>query len=129
MNFVIPKSINSCSSSFVESLNSSIGFNATQMILNEMGKYYTCKIKDYISQIVFHYGAIISWIYLATRSLIKNTVPLINPNSYSPGICQSILSHPKTSFLITIPTALAFCELFCVHLHWVLLISLTEFHR
>lgn len=48
MNFEIPKSINSCSSSFVESLNSSIVFNATQMILNELGKYYTCKTKDYI---------------------------------------------------------------------------------
>ena len=90
------------------------------MILNEMGKYYTCKIKDYISQIVFHYGAIISWIYLATRSLNKSTVPLINPNSYSPGISQSILSHLITLFLITFPTPLTLCELFCVHLHWVL---------
>ena len=85
-----------------------------------MGKFYTCKTKDYISQIVFHYGVIISWIYLATRSLIKSIVPSTNVNSYSPGIYQSILSHPITLFLIKISTALAFYELFCVHLHWVL---------
>ena len=78
MDLEIPKSNKACYSSIIDMLANNADLNITQSILNDIGLNFMCKTNEYFSQTVFHYGAILSWIYISASLLIKYSSIHIN---------------------------------------------------
>lgn len=113
-NITIPEAFRDCAeqinSSLINCSNPEIwqraiyALNTTLMCIP---KSENIQVPEYIVN-TCEYGATASWLYLATRSLVKYFIPEITQMEELQSGFQQFLSHDITSFFMTLPTAIVF---------------------